>query len=132
MPAMNLRSIGASAIVVLGLSAAGTSRADDAKDDKAESCPMHAQHMKAAADAHAAGVKVRGAEGMGFSQDTTRHHFRLLADGGAIEVSVADPDDADSRDQIQRHLSAIAHGVRGRRFPAADVHSRHGRRRASG
>ena len=69
---------------------------------------MHAQHMKAAEDAHAAEVKNRGAEGMGFNQDRTQHHFRLLPDGGAIEVSVNDLDDADSREHVQHHLSAIA------------------------
>jgi len=50
----------------------------------------------------------RGEKGMGFSQQTTTHHFRLLADGGAIEIGANDPKDNDTRDQIRQHLSHIA------------------------
>ncbi len=49
----------------------------------------------------------RGEKGMGFSQETTTHHFRLLADGGAIEIQANDPKDAGTRDQIRQHLSHI-------------------------
>jgi len=45
---------------------------------------------------------------MGFSHEKTTHHFRLYPDGGAIEVSANDPKDAETRDQIQMHLSHIA------------------------
>src|SRR5260370_38980750 len=45
---------------------------------------------------------------MGFSDDKTTQHFRLLKDGGAIEVSSNDTKDADSRDQIRAHLKHIA------------------------
>jgi len=99
--------------LALGLSTATVSRADD---DKAE-CPMH--------DRHAADVKKHGEEGMGFSQDKTQHHFRLLGDGGAIEVSVADPADTETRERVQHHLDAIA-----KAFAAGDfqlpmfIHSR--------
>lgn len=50
----------------------------------------------------------RGEKGMGFSQQTTTHHFRLLADGGAIEIGTNDPKDTAGRDQIRQHLSHIA------------------------
>ena len=44
---------------------------------------------------------------MGFSHDQTTHHFRLLADGGAIEVNANDAADAKSRDEIRSHLTHI-------------------------
>jgi hypothetical protein len=50
----------------------------------------------------------RSEKGMGFSQQTTTHHFRLLADGGAIEIGANDPNDNAGRDQIRQHLSHIA------------------------
>jgi hypothetical protein len=56
---------------------------------------------------HAAMMK-RGDAGMGFSHEKTTHHFILLKDGGAIQVSVNDPKDDESRDQIRVHLSHIA------------------------
>jgi hypothetical protein len=50
----------------------------------------------------------RGDGVMGFSHEKTTHHFRLLPDGGSIEVTANDPADAATRDQIQVHLSHIA------------------------
>ena len=50
----------------------------------------------------------RGEKGMGFSQQTTTHHFRLLGDGGAIEIETNDPKDTSTRDQIRQHLSHVA------------------------
>jgi uncharacterized MAPEG superfamily protein len=50
----------------------------------------------------------RGEKGMGFSQQATTHHFRLLADGGAIEIGTNDPKDTSTRDQIRQHLSHVA------------------------
>jgi hypothetical protein len=44
---------------------------------------------------------------MGFSHETSTHHFRLLSDGGAIEVTAKIPSDKVSRDEIRRHLSHI-------------------------
>ena len=63
--------------------------------------------VKPAADHHAA-VNSRGDHAMGFSHEKTTHHFRLLKDGGAIEVTSDDPKDTDSRDQIRAHLKHIA------------------------
>jgi hypothetical protein len=57
---------------------------------------------------HTDGVNQRGDEVMGFDHMKTTHHFRLLPDGGAIEVGVNDASDSASRDQIRQHLSHIA------------------------
>jgi hypothetical protein len=56
---------------------------------------------------HCAMMK-RGDVGMGFSHEKTTHHFVLLKDGGAIQVSVNDSKDDANRDQIRMHLSHIA------------------------
>lgn len=66
-------------------------------------CPMHAEHMK-----HAAGVDHRGDQVMGFSHEKTKHTFRLLKDGGAIEVRANDANDAESIAAIRSHLQVIA------------------------
>lgn len=54
------------------------------------------------------GVNERGDHAMGFSHEKTTHHFRLTADGGAIEVTANDPKDGASQEQIRTHLSHIA------------------------
>ena len=64
-------------------------------------------HHAATADSHE-GMMARGEKGMGFSQTKTAHHFLLKPDGGVIAVSVNDPKDAESRDQIRMHLTHIA------------------------
>lgn len=53
-------------------------------------------------------VKTRGTEAMGFDQDATAHHFLLYEDGGAIDISVKQPDDTTNRDAIRAHLPHIA------------------------
>jgi len=73
-----------------------------AQHDDMASCPMHQQHMKQKA------VESRGDQAMGFSHEKTTHHFRLLPDGGSIEVQANDAKDAASREQIRTHLSQIA------------------------
>ena len=50
----------------------------------------------------------RGATVMGFDQEKTAHHFRLYADGGAIEVAVRESSDTKDRDAIRSHLPHIA------------------------
>jgi len=52
-------------------------------------------------------VESRGDHAMGFSHDTSTHHFRLYKTGGAIEVSANDPADTSTRDQIRMHLAHI-------------------------
>jgi hypothetical protein len=68
----------------------------------------HEQRQEPSGDAHASGVDMRGDHAMGFSHETSTHHFRLLSDGGAIEVTANDPNDKATRDEIKKHLSQIA------------------------
>lgn len=60
------------------------------------------------ADDHAVNVDTRGDHAMGFSHEKSAHHFRLLSDGGAIEVVANEPTDSATRDEIRVHLSHIA------------------------
>jgi hypothetical protein len=62
-------------------------------------CPMHAQHTT---------VETRGDDVMGFSHEKTKHSFRLLEEGGAIEVRANDAADAESIASIRTHLREIA------------------------
>jgi len=45
---------------------------------------------------------------MGFSNDTTKHTFRLFADGGAIEIRALDENDNATIAMIRHHLQVIA------------------------
>jgi hypothetical protein len=72
-----------------------------------QSCPMHKEHMKEAAQ-HQADVEKHGDEAMGFPHDKTSHHFRLYSDGGAIEVTVNDAKDSQNLQAIRSHLAHIA------------------------
>jgi hypothetical protein len=49
-------------------------------------------------------VNRHGAEAMGFDQNKTVHHFRLLKNGGTVSVQARDAKDAASIGQIQHHL----------------------------
>src|ERR1700674_2427772 len=60
-------------------------------------------------------VASRGDHAMGFSHETTTHHFLLYKTGGAIDVSANNPKDPATRDEIRMHLSHIA-----KRFAAGD------------
>lgn len=66
----------------------------------------HEQHL--AQTQKDAEMKQRGAQAMGFDQDTTTHHFRLTETGGVIEVSTIAAGDTAGRDQIRTHLEEIA------------------------
>jgi hypothetical protein len=78
--------------------------AQEAKpDDSMEDCPMHGQHA-----AHRAAVESHGDQAMGFPHDKTTHHFRMMGDGGAIEVAAKDPKDKTNREAIRSHLTHIA------------------------
>src|SRR5262245_63086408 len=72
----------------------------------AQRCPMHDEHMKSAQ--HQADVEKHGDDAMGFPHDNTTHHFRLYADGGAIEVTANDSKDTQNRQAIRTHLQHIA------------------------
>jgi hypothetical protein len=69
-----------------------------------QSCPMHEEHMKTQ---HQSDVEKHGDEAMGFPHDKTTHHFRILPDGGAIEVIVNDSKDAQNIQAIRTHLTHI-------------------------
>ncbi len=71
-----------------------------------QSCPMHKEHAKATPQ-HQADVEKHGDEAMGFPHDSTTHHFRIFADGGAIEVSVNESKDAENVQAIRSHLAHI-------------------------
>jgi hypothetical protein len=58
-------------------------------------------------DEHHQGVVERGDHVMGFSHEKTTHHFRLYADGGAIEAEAKKAEDTESRDAIRSHLGHI-------------------------
>jgi hypothetical protein len=72
-----------------------------------QSCPMRAQHMKASSE-HQSDVEQHGDQAMGFSHDTTTHHFRIYPDGGAIEVTADNSSDSGSIEAIRAHLTHIA------------------------
>ena len=63
----------------------------------------HQEQMK-----KAAGLKGNGLASMGFDQEAAVHHFRLRADGGAIEVEVVRSADNATRATIRAHLREIA------------------------
>lgn len=69
-----------------------------------KSCPMH-QKTKSE---HQADVEKHGDEAMGFPHDKTTHHFRLLPDGAAIEVTVNDAKDLENLGMIRMHLKHVA------------------------
>ena len=69
-------------------------------------------------DDHLTQVNERGNMAMGFSHQKTTHRFRLSADGGAIEITANDAGNAESRDQIRRHLGHIAQMFGGGNFDA--------------
>ena len=62
---------------------------------------------KAGQEKHQHDVEERGDHVMGFSHEKAAHHFRLYADGGAIEVGANDAKDTATRDAIQGHFSHI-------------------------
>jgi TusA-related sulfurtransferase len=68
-----------------------------------DSCPMH-EDIKTQ---HQSDVEKHGDEAMGFPHEKTTHHFRLLPDGGAIEVTVTDAKDAKNIQAIRSHLTHI-------------------------
>ncbi len=70
-------------------------------------CVMHLQKMPSAEQRHHESVMQRGDEVMGFSHEKTEHHFRLYADGGAIEAEAENAQDTASRDEIRLHFGHI-------------------------
>ena len=74
--------------------------AQDSEQDDMKDCPMHASHQ--------AVVQSHGDQAMGFPHDKTTHHFRMLSDGGSIEVTANDPNDKTNTTAIRSHLTHIA------------------------
>jgi hypothetical protein len=77
------------------------------------SCRMQDQYhvspdQQPAPEQHSAGVENRGDHAMGFSHETTAHHFILLPDGGMISVEAKCGHDEATRDQIRMHLAHIS------------------------
>lgn len=66
-------------------------------------------------DRHHAEVNERGDRAMGFSHTKTTHRFRLLTNGGAIEVKANNTGDKESLEQIRKHLGQIT-----KEFPAGN------------
>lgn len=97
MRMQNVRIIGVFAAILAGGAAAYGQQAASAS-----SADNHCQMMS-----HDQ-VTSRGDQAMGFPAAKTTHHFRLYADGGAIEVSPNDTKDTASRDEIRMHLLHIA------------------------
>jgi hypothetical protein len=97
---------------------AGT--AQDAQKDDMKDCPLHEQHMKAAAkqkeakadasSSHHNTVNAHGedARGMGFSQSDSVHRFHQTADGAIIEVRSKSATDKKLISQIREHMKYIA------------------------
>ena len=73
------------------------------------SCRMQDQYQ-VSGDQHSTGVDSRGDHAMGFSHETTVHHFIILPDGGTICVATRSEHDDATRDQIRMHLAHIADG----------------------
>lgn len=71
-------------------------------------CPLHKQHAARAEDRHLHELNDRGDRAMGFEQSKTTHRFKLLADGGAIEVGANDPRDEESKARIRLHLEQVS------------------------
>ncbi len=63
--------------------------------------------LAAPAQDHQGHAMDRANKGMGFDQAKTTHHFRLTADGGAIEVVAKDRDDRATISQVRGHLKRV-------------------------
>jgi len=67
-----------------------------------------AQPMSGMSEMQDEKMNERGDHVMGFDHTKTTHHFRLLSNGGSIQVIANKADDVESRDQIRMHLGHIA------------------------
>jgi hypothetical protein len=87
-----------------------------AQDHAMKDCPMKTGEcpMKGGVD-HDAAVDKRGDHAMGFSHETTTHHFLISPDGGSIEISANDAGDSAATTAIREHLSHMT-----KKFAAGD------------
>jgi hypothetical protein len=102
---MEMSVLSAAVILALGIF---FSPSQDKPAPETSICPMHQQQKPSGEEQQHEGMVKRGDEVMGFSHEKTTHHFRLYADGGAIEVTANRAEDKESRDAIRSHLSHIA------------------------
>ena len=72
------------------------------------SLPALAQQAHSHDAHHHDAVNARGEKAMGFSQTSATHHFRLLPDGGYVQVQANSAEDTENRDRIRRHLQEQA------------------------
>ena len=66
------------------------------------------QHHNPQPDKRLDGVNDRGDHAMGFSHEKTKHHFRLTAVGGVIEVTANSAKDTETVELIRTHLRHIS------------------------
>ena len=101
MKVIPMRSVLIAAILGMGLLAGGWA------DGVPTLAGPQQEPDKAQQEKHRHDVQEHGDQAMGFSHDKATHHFRLYADGGAIEVSANDAKDTATREAIQNHFSHI-------------------------
>lgn len=82
--------------------------AGDAPPMDHANCPMAAAHGRA-------GVDARHDQAVGVGHEGLVHRFQLAKDGGTIRLEVTDARRKDEREDVRRHLQAIA-----RAFAAGD------------
>jgi len=103
---MNIKSCWAAFFaVLLGFTASCSTSSTPEANSAQTQMPSHHDMNNMS---HTEGMNHRGDEVMGFDHMKTTHHFRLLPDGGAVEVEANDANDTASRDQIRQHLGHIA------------------------
>ena len=56
---------------------------------------------------HHGALHARGTKTMGFDQSLASHHFKLLADGGSIDIQVNKTGDDATRQKVAAHLEVI-------------------------
>ena len=100
---MKQKSVVVAILAGFSMVAGATAQGHSMKD-----CPMAQAHQHEAGNHQHDSMNERGDKGMGFDHLKTTHHFRLLTDGGAIEVSANEAKDTISRDKIRGHLGHIA------------------------
>lgn len=101
-------------VAVCGLLGLSLSAQEAGQGNDMQDCPMHSQ----SASNHRAAMLEHGDHVMGFSHETTNHHFRLLAKGGAVEVSANETKDDTNVRAIRAHLGHIANSFQQGDFTA--------------
>ena len=100
---MSIKSLSLALIAIVAITVSSRAQAQHPAMPAGMTHEKHLAQMQKDAE-----MKTRGAAAMGFDQNTTTHHFRLTATGGAIEVSANAADDTAGRDAIRAHLQEIA------------------------